>query len=512
MGLIDLINNLDNYQKTSLLGDKITKILRYSFVQNDQDAVGEEILNEAVATQLGNQLVHKKRDLLIESLRSNQIKRLGFERNYDKAIKYYNSNFDAFVKDFGIEEQYLLPEQPDERKNSEIIIPKYGECNGVSAFPHDYQYRLKIQIENILFNKVNPITLATMPTGAGKTVLAMEIIVDLFRSYESYKNEKLNIIWLVNSKPLAEQSLQSFQKLWKQKGDHRVIAERYFGKFDEISSIALSKITFSTYGLLTSRIDTNVVTELLRECDFLFIDEVHSSEARTYSEIIQNYKVYKDDYKILGLTATPYRSDDSEFRTLKNLFNSYLMLTDENNHEVESPIEFLVQKEYLSKISFDILDMSDDKSSLSNYYRMMHYSILSECQSIIEKNENTIIFAQSKAHAVALSIFLKSNNVDNGLIVGETPDQYRQLFLERFKNKELNVLVNHQILSTGIDVPGMNSIMVLSDINSPSLALQVLGRAMRGPKNGGNANNTIYLTPDNHKKLSEFKILESLVI
>jgi type I site-specific restriction endonuclease len=83
-----------------------------------------------------------------------------------------------------------------------------------------------------------------------------------------------------------------------------------------------------------------------------------------------------------------------------------------------------------------------------------------------------------------------------------------------FTNKEnnLNILVNHLILSTGIDVPGMNSIMILGEINSPSLGLQILGRAMRGPKNGGNKENTIYLTNQNYNRLSEFKLLETNVL
>lgn len=511
MGLIKLISNLDNYQKTSILGERTTKILRYTFVDNDNDALETKILDEAVATQFGIKLVHKKRGLLVESLRSKEVSNLGFE-NHDSAIEFYKKNFDAFIKDFEIEEKYLLREEEDNRPNNEIIIPNYGECNGVNAFPHFYQYNLKREIQFLLFNTVNPIILATMPTGAGKTVLAMEIITDLFRSYELIKQKKINIMWLVNSKPLAEQSLQSFQKLWNQKGDHGVIAERYFGKFDEIELSSKSKITFSTYSLLTSRIETKEVKELLKDCDFLVIDEVHASEARTYSDLISNYKNLNLDFKILGLTATPLRSDDSEFRSLKNMFNKYLTILDNSKDKDKSPIQYLVDLEFLSQVSFDILNMTDDQSSLSTYYKSMHNSVLNECRGIINRKENTIVFAKSKAHAVAISIYLSNNGIENGLIVGETPDQYRQLFLKKFKDKDINVLVNHQILSTGIDVPGMNSIIVLSDVNSPTLALQILGRAMRGPNNGGNKNNKIYLTPDNFKKLSEYKILESLVI
>ena len=41
------------------------------------------------------------------------------------------------------------------------------------------------------------------------------------------------------------------------------------------------------------------------------------------------------------------------------------------------------------------------------------------------------------------------------------------------------------------------------------LALQILGRAMRGPKNGGNKNNTIYITKDNKIKLKNYHLLEA---
>jgi superfamily II DNA or RNA helicase len=58
----------------------------------------------------------------------------------------------------------------------------------------------------------------------------------------------------------------------------------------------------------------------------------------------------------------------------------------------------------------------------------------------------------------------------------------------------------------------MNSIMILSIINSPTLALQIIGRAMRGKLNGGNETNTIYLTRDNQNKLQEYKILENQVL
>ena len=118
------------------------------------------------------------------------------------------------------------------------------------------------------------------------------------------------------------------------------------------------------------------------------------------------------------------------------------------------------------------------------------------------------------SHAIALSIYLSMNSIENELIIGQTKTEKRKEYLEAFGNpdKSLSILVNYEILSTGIDVPGMNAIMVLSKIESPTLALQIIGRAMRGEKNGGNETNRVYLTKDNQNKFKKFQVLESVVL
>ena len=161
--------------------------------------------------------------------------------------------------------------------------------------------RLKDKIIDTVVNKVQPIILTIMPTGSGKTVLAMEVITDMFRFYEPIKNKKINIGWVVRSKELCEQSLQSFQRIWKQKGDHPVYCERYFGKFSKLESINQSKITFASFDLISSRINNPEVQQFLESVDLIVIDEVHFSEADTYSEIIYNYKKLKENYKIIPI-------------------------------------------------------------------------------------------------------------------------------------------------------------------------------------------------------------------
>lgn len=525
MGLEHLIKNLSDRDKSKILGDNTTKIIRYSFVNSDNEALPRKLLNKAVALHNGINLVNNTalRTQLIETIPLHELKDLGFEGSedsiYDHAIQIYNSDLERFFSDFKIEDAYKEIKVQDDRTNFEYAKPIYGESNGTNAFPHPYQLRVKKKLSNHLntiYNYNTNKTLVTMPTGAGKTVLAMETIVDLLRSHSN--DSPLNIAWIVNSKELCEQSLQSFQKIWKQKGDRIVMAQRYWGRFNSFNQDKIDKITFASFQLLTPRVINNFSEDLsfIKNLDYLFIDEAHFTGAEQYQEIFKTYVKLNDNPKIVGLTATPLRADDDDFGSLKTMFNNYIQLVDEDNNSVSSPIDFLIKKEYLSNIEYQVInELSETRNNQlidkSAYYKGLHESVAKTCKNLIEDKKNTIIFAESKAHAIALSLYLKSEEIENELIVGETPTANRKKYLERLGDKKdsLSILVNEKILATGIDVPGLNSIMILANIDSITTALQILGRAMRGPKNGGNKNNTIYITKDNKIKLENYHLLEA---
>ena len=525
MGLENLIKNLNDRDKSKILGDNTTKIIRYSFVNNDNEALPRTILNKAVALHNGINLVNNTnfRNKLIESIPLNELKDIGFEGSehtiYDNAIETYQNNLERFYRDFKIEDSYREIEVEDNRTNFEFATPVYGKSNGTNAFPHPYQLRVKKNLSkhlNAIYNYNTNKTLVTLPTGAGKTVLAMETIVDLLRNHN--KDKPLSIAWIVNSKELCEQSLKAFQKIWKQKCDRLVMAQRYWDRFNSFNKDKIDKITFASFQLLTPRVIKESPEDLdfIKDLDYLFIDEAHFTGAEQYQEIFNTYVRLNDNPKIVGLTATPLRADDSEFGTLKTMFNHYLQLVDENNNSVPSPIDFLIKRDYLSNIEYQVInELSETRNNKlidkSAYYRRLHENVALTCRNLIEDKKNTIIFAESKAHAIALSLYLKSEEIENELIVGETPTANRKNYLERLGNSEesLSIIVNEKILATGIDVPGLNSIMILANIDSITTALQILGRAMRGPKNGGNKNNTIYITKDNKIKLENYHLLES---
>lgn len=515
MTLIKLVSNLDNHNKMHLLGEDTSKILRYTFSSKESDVIDSKIVDEAVCLQKGIQLVNniKFRKTLLEYIPSFVLREMGV--NHQGLLEKYLNNVSLFINEFEIEECYQKITVTDNRRSLEYSNAVHGISNGSLGFPHYYQLDLKNRIQQKLNDTKNPNLLVTMPTGAGKTVLAMEVLIDLFRNQNSVikQEEKLNIVWLVDSQELSEQSLNSFLKYWKQKGDREVIAQRYFGKFNTLNQEISPIITFATFDLVTERLATDDLLELFSNTCLLIIDEAHGANALTYSEVLRFYKNHNVNYRIIGFTATPFRNDDSYFNSIKGIFQTQIQLTDSNNVPVESPILKLQNEKYLSTLHFNILN-PEKGNSLNEYYKILHNNVLERCKDLIRQNKNTIIFAESKSHAIAISIYLKKFGITNGLIIGETHPYTRKKLLEDFGNKsnELNVLINHNILSTGIDVPGMNSIMVLGEISSPTLALQILGRSMRGPLNGGNIENTVFLTKDNFDFLHEFLSIENIVL
>ena len=69
--------------------------------------------------------------------------------------------------------------------------------------------------------------------------------------------------------------------------------------------------------------------------------------------------------------------------------------------------------------------------------------------------------------------------------------------MNRFRAGSLKVLINHEILSTGVDLPNVDKLIITRPVGSAILYSQILGRALRGPKNGGNSINFVVNINDN---------------
>lgn len=454
--------------------------------QYDQIDFAEIILN-----QFGKYALSRKiREIYVNTFSLEELKRISGESNISGINQHRNCiEFKVFIKLFKLSDFWCDTEKKD-YSNIGKICPKFGVDIFSIGVPHYYQKEIKKHCLNWYLNKSNfERALVSMPTGSGKTRTANELLIDLFRIDKVKK-----VLWLAHRRELLYQTAKAFETICNQKSDNCISLDFNFDIHSNWFHDENCQIVYSSY----DKISENISIENSK-IDLIIIDEAHYTMASTYAPKVINL-LNSNNCRLLGLTATPMRSEDELFLNLLNYYQYKIGLSEILN--TDDSISILQKQKYLAEINYNYLNIPIEEFHQNS--RKLNNSIVNLCNRYKNDNENLLIFALSKSHAIALNSILILEGISSACIVGETPFSEREDIMIRFKNKELTAIVNYDILTTGVDIPGMNGILVLRRFNERHTAIQVLGRALRGPKNGGNATNTVtFINELEHQNIND---------
>ena len=144
------------------------------------------------------------------------------------------------------------------------------------------------------FDKYNSI-LYQLPTGGGKTVIIQEIVDKILT--DQVKNVGKKILILVHRREII---FQIRDRLTAQGVKVGVLIGAHEENID--SDILVGSI-------LTVARDGRLDDIMNRNFDFMIIDEAHHARSNSYTKVIIRFKEHNPKYKLLGVTATPYRKD-----------------------------------------------------------------------------------------------------------------------------------------------------------------------------------------------------------
>ena len=82
-------------------------------------------------------------------------------------------------------------------------------------------------------------------------------------------------------------------------------------------------------------------------------------------------------------------------------------------------------------------------------------------------------------------------------VSGTTKPSIRRRVVQEFRSGEIKVLVNYGVFREGFDAPKTRAIVVARPVYSPNLYFQMIGRGLRGVKNGGNERCLVLNVNDN---------------
>ena len=413
----------------------------------------------------------------------------------------------------------------------EIREESFDAAGSYSLMPYQNWMRKRVMEHFVTHNRKR--ALVHMPTGAGKTSTAMQIIFDHLRSKLP---ESTTIVWMAHSDELCEQAIQSFAASWPSQSLGPARLWRAWGGQSDLGDYDGSGCNFVVTSFQTlyswQRTSRNNVFEnvnrLKQHCDFLIVDEAHLSTAPTYASAIEYISGL--NAKILGLTATPGKhyigGEESRTNELVDFYEDTLItMTNDIGEEIESPISFLQSKRVLSQIETipipgsDVTlsdaeiracaDLFDLPESVLSELGQDHIRTLNVSREVIniarERQLQTIVFCPSKENAVVMAEYLKLNDCAAVAITGETDTFSRRTNLEKFKNGELRVITNYGVLTTGFDAPNIGAVVIARPTQSIVLYSQMIGRGIRGPLFGGTDNCLILNVEDNMTNLPDYQ-------
>lgn len=417
-------------------------------------------------------------------------------------------------------------------------IQVVNEESGLTLYKHQEEAIECLNTKITRTNK-NPFAgLLVLPTGGGKTLTAAYWLSKTLLD----KNKK--ILWIAHRHELLEQAKTTFHERLaykdifnsRQSFNYRIIS----GIHDKPVNIkATDDIIISSKDSLNAGFDhlyNNWIKNQTSEV-FLVIDEAHHATAKTYRRLIKNLQEKVGQFRMIGLTATPFRTaideqgllakvfpDDIIYKVdLRTLINRGILsepVFEEVNTEFDMT-KFLTEEELdnLSYFDIDSIGKGTAKTIAENDQR--NWCIVNRYIKNRNKYKQTIVFALNQDNAIALKKLFEGEGVKCEFVLSSIKDQATGVTLsskenkdkiDRFRKGDLDILINVNILTEGTDLPNVQSIFLARPTISPILMTQMIGRGLRGEKAGGTKEAFIVSFIDDWKDKVSWVNPEKLII
>lgn len=392
-----------------------------------------------------------------------------------------------------------------ENINAQTITPALGK-NPRQLYEHQEEAIRKL---DAMDKRGSFRTLLVLPTGGGKTLTAAYWLL------RNAVDQNKKILWLAHRHLLLEQAAEAFARnaytdtmVNRTVFNYRIIS----GMHDKPVHIQKTdRILIASKDSMIRSLD-KLKNWLNGEEIYLVIDEAHHAVAKSYKKIIQYVADHTKSMKLLGLTATPFRTSEDEQGALKQVFTDDIVYKTDLDTLIKKGIlatptfidcntniqftEHLGVQALKSIENLDTLPENIANDIADNKER--NRIIVEEYLHNYEKYGQTIVFALNKVHAIALNKLFnekgKAYGIRSEFIISEVQDMITGITIsnadnerkiEAYRNGEIQVLINVNILTEGTDLPKTHTVFLTRPTVSTTLMTQMVGRALRGLKAGG---------------------------
>lgn len=392
-----------------------------------------------------------------------------------------------------------------ENINAQTITPALGK-NPRQLYEHQEEAIRKL---DAMDKRGSFRTLLVLPTGGGKTLTAAYWLL------RNAVDQNKKILWLAHRHLLLEQAAEAFARnaytdtmVNRTVFNYRIIS----GMHDKPVHIQKTdRILIASKDSMIRSLD-KLKNWLNGEEIYLVIDEAHHAVAKSYKKIIQYVADHTKSMKLLGLTATPFRTSEDEQGALKQVFTDDIVYKTDLDTLIKKGIlatptfiDCNTNIQFTEHLGVQALKSIENLDTLPENIvndiagsKERNRIIVDEYINNYEKYGPTIVFALNKNHAITLNALFnekgKKYGIKSEFIISEVQDMITGITIsnadnerkiEAYRNGEIQVLINVNILTEGTDLPKTHTAFLTRPTVSTTLMTQMVGRALRGLKAGG---------------------------
>jgi len=403
-------------------------------------------------------------------------------------------------------------------QEEEFVVPGAVKLNPLHPFQQKISGRLRDVLTLREANGRHLKAMVELPTGSGKTRVAAETVLRLFID----GGLQGPVLWIAQSQELCEQAVQTWSTVWRGLGDERPLT---VCRLWENNTVHEPDTEFSVVVATDAKLDIvleNAEYGWLRNAAAVIVDEGHrAGGSERYTRILTWLGVAGRGWErpLVGLSATPFKgTSESATAALASRFGiRKIDIFDSTNayrHLTETGVLARVRHEVLSGI--DVVLKPDEAAEAERQRRvparvmdrvgadLARMSTLVNHIMSLDPSWPVLVFTPNVLSAQVLAATLRYRNVAAAAVSGQTGRQERREAIEKFKRNEIRVLANCDLLAQGFDAPGVRALYIARPTFSPNAYIQMAGRGLRGPNNGGKEECLIVDMADNFGTFSEW--------
>lgn len=297
-------------------------------------------------------------------------------------------------------------------------------------------------------------------TGTGKTYMS---------AFDVKHFQPKKLLFIVHREEILKKAKETFEKLITNTGVT-------FGLLTGNQKDKHADYLFATIQTLT-----RYYTEFEPiEFDYIIFDEAHHATSSSYQTV---FSYFKPQFT-LGMTATPERSDGL------NVFDLF-----DNNVAIEVRLhealddELIIPFHYFGITDIEGIDLSDvDIDDVAEITKRL--KVNERVDFIIEnmifyshdgEKRKCLGFCASKEHAKYMSEEFNKRGYNSIYLSGDDSVENRSHHIQKLEDDkdELQFIFSVDIFNEGVDIPSVNTVLMLRPTNSPIVFIQQLGRGLR---------------------------------